>query len=237
MVYTKEHKCILQAVMHEGALHEDEIRELVIRLFDHNNIKKVLSEINAKLQPLYMTIKCTTCEITGQSYWIFTSTIQDKTASFHPEFSQAELALLRNVYSEIVTSNNGCISSTFCLNLCSSLNMKLTKADADKFLHEMVNRKWLYCKDGKYYMGVRSIAELLQYFKDTYEDNIQICTLCKQELFYGEKCNKCNTITHIYCLENYSRNRGVGCPNCHHLMPGQAHSSDDSDCVMEIDAS
>lgn len=33
-------------------------------------------------------------------------------------------------------------------------------------------------------MGVRSIAELLQYFKDTYEDNLQICTLCKQELFY-----------------------------------------------------
>jgi len=39
-------------------------------------------------------------------------------------------------------------------------------------------------QDGKYYMGVRSIAELLQYFKDTYEGNLQICTLCKQELFY-----------------------------------------------------
>jgi len=39
-------------------------------------------------------------------------------------------------------------------------------------------------QDGKFYMGVRSIAELLQYFKDTYEDNLQICTLCKQELFY-----------------------------------------------------
>lgn len=39
-------------------------------------------------------------------------------------------------------------------------------------------------QDGKYYMGVRSIAELLQYFKDTYEENLQICALCKQELFY-----------------------------------------------------
>lgn len=65
---------------------------------------------------------------------------------FHPEFSQAELALLRNVYSEIVTSSNGHVSSTWCLNLCSTLNVKLTKANAEEFLYEMVNKKWLACK-------------------------------------------------------------------------------------------
>ncbi|EZA46570.1 hypothetical protein X777_00023, partial [Ooceraea biroi] len=42
-----------------------------------------------------MTIKCTNCEITGQLYWIFASIVQDKTASFDSEFTQAELALLR----------------------------------------------------------------------------------------------------------------------------------------------
>lgn len=33
-------------------------------------------------------------------------------------------------------------------------------------------------------MGVRSIVELLQYFKDTYQDNLHTCTLCKEVLFY-----------------------------------------------------
>ncbi|KMQ96559.1 non-structural maintenance of chromosomes element 1-like protein [Lasius niger] len=131
-----------------------------------------------------MIIKCTNCEVTGQLYWVCANTVQDKIASFHPEFSQAELALLRNIYSEIVTSNNGYVSSTWCLNLCSTLNQKLTKANAEEFLHKMINRKWLSCKNGKYYMGVRSIVELLQYFKETYQDNLHTCTLCKQVLFY-----------------------------------------------------
>jgi len=33
MAYSKEHKTLLQAIIHEGALHEDRGKELVIRLF------------------------------------------------------------------------------------------------------------------------------------------------------------------------------------------------------------
>jgi len=51
-----------------------------IIISDHNNTVQILSEINAKLRSLYMTIKCINCEITGQLYWIFTSTVQDKAA-------------------------------------------------------------------------------------------------------------------------------------------------------------
>ncbi|KYN20440.1 PREDICTED: non-structural maintenance of chromosomes element 1 homolog isoform X2 [Trachymyrmex cornetzi] len=236
MPYSKQHKTVLQAVMHEGALHEDRGKELVIRLFDHNNTAQILNEINAKLKPLCTTIKRINCEVTGELYWIFTSMVQDKTASFVSHFSQAELALLRNVYSEIITSNDSCVSSTFCLNLCSSLNAKLTKTDAELFLLEMANRQWLCCKEGKYYMGVRSIAELLQYFKDTYEGNLQICTLCKQELFYGDKCNQCNAITHVYCLKNYARNHSsLGCPNCPFSTSRQNLSSSNTSCAMDVE--
>ncbi|KAL0119241.1 hypothetical protein PUN28_009671 [Cardiocondyla obscurior] len=236
MVYGKEHKIILQTVMNEGALLENRVNELIMKLFDHNNTTKILREINAKLQPLYMTIKCINCEVTGQLYWIFVNTVEDKTTSLQSEFSQAELSLLRSVFSEIVTSNSHCISSTFCLNLCSSLNQKLTKTSAEEFLHEMVIRKWLCSKGGKYYMGVRSIAELLQYFKDTYEEKFKICSLCKQELLYGQKCNNCNAVTHIHCLENCTRTDGLGCPSCHQPMPELSHNqSDYANCTMDVD--
>ncbi|XP_050458680.1 non-structural maintenance of chromosomes element 1 homolog [Cataglyphis hispanica] len=236
MVYSKEHKIVLQSIMHEGALLENRVKELISKLFGHENTAQVLNEINAKLQPLYMIVKCINCEVTGHSYWVWASTVQDKTARFHPEFSQAELALLRNVYSEIVTSNNGHVSSTWCLNLCSTLNVKLTKASAEEFLYEMVNKKWLACKSGKYYMGVRSIVELLQYLKDTYQDNLHICTLCKEVLFYGEKCEQCNTTTHIHCLKNYAMTRGgLECPNCHYPISQHDHSSNDNNSAMDID--
>lgn len=237
MDYNKKHKIVLQTVIHEGALLQDRGKELVIRLFDHDNTTKILGDINRKLQPLYMTVKCVNCEVTGQLYWVFVNTVQDKTAKFQSEFSQAELALLRKVYSEIVTSGIGYVSSTFCLNLCLSLKVKLSKADAEQFLLKMVDRNWLCCKDGKYYMGVRSIAELLQYFKNSYEDNLQICTLCKQELFYGEKCNKCDATTHVYCLEDYAKNHGgLGCPNCHHPI-SEYNDSSNNTSTMDIECS
>ncbi|XP_029167613.1 non-structural maintenance of chromosomes element 1 homolog [Nylanderia fulva] len=238
MVYGKEHKKVLQSIMHEGAMDENRGKELISKLFGHTNTVQVLGEINAKLVPLHMIIKHINCEVTGQLYWVWTSTMQDKVASFHPEFSQAELALLRNIFSEIVTSNNGHASSTWCLNLCSSLNQKLTKANAQEFLHEMVNRKWLFCKDGKYYMGVRSIVELLQYFKDTYQENLQTCILCKQILFYAKKCDQCHTMTHVYCLKNYAMTRGNSeCPNCHYSLSQHDHSSNDINSAMDIDKS
>lgn len=238
MVYSEKHKVVLQSIMHEGALDENRGRELISKLFGHNNTAQVLVEINAKLQPLHMIVKCVNCEVTGQLYWVWTSTMQDKIASFHPEFSQAELTLLRNIFSEIVTSSNGYVSSTWCLNLCSSLNQKLTKANAQEFLHEMVNRKWLLCEGGKYYMGVRSIVELLQYFKDTYQESLQTCILCKQILFHAEKCDQCNTTTHVYCLKNYAKTRGNSeCPNCHHSVSSHDHSSNDVNFAMEINES
>lgn len=227
---------VLQAIMHEGALDEKRGKELISKLFGHENTAHVLNEINAKLQPLYMIVKCVNCEVTGQLYWVWASTVQDKIANFHPEFSQAQLTLLRTIYSEIVTSNNGHVSSTWCLNLCSTLNVKLSKANAEEFLYEMVNRNWLACKNGKYYMGVRSIVELLQYFKDTYQDNLQTCTLCKQVLFYGEKCDQCNTTTHVYCLENYAMNRGgLECPNCHYPISQHSQSGNNNNSSMDID--
>lgn len=66
--------------------------------------------------------------------------------SFQLEFSQAQLDLLRNIYSEIITSNAGQVSSTWCLNLCSTLNHRLTKAEAEEFLQLLVDRKWLFYK-------------------------------------------------------------------------------------------
>ncbi|KAH0946575.1 hypothetical protein HN011_009553 [Eciton burchellii] len=233
MIYDNKHKIVLQTIIHKGALSENEGKKLIMELFDHNNIVEIIGEINAKLKPLSMIIKCTNCEITGQLYWIFVNIVQDVTFGFDSEFTQAELTLLRNVYSEIITSDDNYVSSTWCLNLCSSLNLKLTKANAEQFLHEMINRKWLFCKDGKYYMGVRSIVELHQYFRDTYEDNLRACTLCKQILFYGKKCDKCDTITHIYCLKDYTMNHSLGCPNCHSIL--ESDNPNNYDNTMDVD--
>ncbi|KAF3427706.1 hypothetical protein E2986_08914 [Frieseomelitta varia] len=219
MVYNKEHKLILQTIMHDGFLSENKAKELIIKLFNDNKVVPVINQINEKLQPLNMLIKRIQCEITGQLYWVLISTVLDEVTRFQTEFSKNQLALLRIIFSEIIISDNGCIQSTVCLNLCSSSDVKMSKADAENFLEDMVNRKWLIYKDGYYYMGIRSITELMPYFKATYESNLNTCYLCKQILFHGKKCTNCETFFHLYCLKKFTMVCDpMKCPNCNTVI-------------------
>ncbi|XP_014479942.1 PREDICTED: non-structural maintenance of chromosomes element 1 homolog isoform X2 [Dinoponera quadriceps] len=217
MTYNKNHKIVLQAIIHEGAMEEDHGKQLIEKLFGHDNSAEVLHRINTKLQPLNMIIKYINCEITGLLYWVFANTAQDTSIRPQLEYSEVHLTLLRTIFSEIVTSDEGHVSSTWCLNLCPSSNINLSKNSAQMFLNDMVEKKWLFCKDGQYYIGVRSIAELSQYFKDSHEDKLRTCTLCKQTLFYGQKCEQCDAVIHLYCLSTYTKDQSnLRCPNCDH---------------------
>ncbi|XP_054008938.1 non-structural maintenance of chromosomes element 1 homolog [Hylaeus anthracinus] len=220
MSYTKQHKMLLQVIMHEGLLEESKAKQLVIELFNNDEISLVINQINKKLQPLNMLIKKAECEITGQVYWIYVDTVIDEVNRFQEEFSKAQLALLRNIFSEIITSNDGRIQSTTCLNLCSLPDVKLTKTNAEEFLEDIVDRKWLIYKNGYYYMGVRSIAELMPYFKDSYGSNLRTCSLCKQVIFHGEKCSNCESRLHSNCLKRCAMVQNpVKCPNCNTVFP------------------
>ncbi|XP_076643993.1 SMC5-SMC6 complex component Non-SMC element 1 [Halictus rubicundus] len=220
MVYTQKHKILLQTIVHKGLLDENEAKDLVIKLFDNDNVSLVINQINEQLQPLNMLIKRCQCEITGQLYWIFISTLLDEVTRFQDEFSKVQLALLRNIFSEIITSSDGFIQSTVCLNLCSLPDVKMSKGEAEEFLNAIVNRKWLAYQYGNYYMGVRSITELMPYFRATYEGNLSICCLCKQVIFHGERCNSCQSLLHLHCLKRYATvHNSVTCPTCHSVLP------------------
>ncbi|XP_034181453.1 SMC5-SMC6 complex component Non-SMC element 1 [Osmia lignaria lignaria] len=219
MAYNQQHKIILQTIIHEGFIDENKAKDLVIKLFDTDNVSAVINRINEQLHPLNMLIRKGQCEITGQVYWILISTVLDEVTRFQTEFSEAQLALLRNIFSEIITSSIRCVQSTICLNFCSSPDVKLSKTDAEEFLNDIVQRQWLVYKDGYYYLGVRSITELMPYFRATYENNLSTCCLCKQVIFYGNKCNYCEALLHLYCLNTFAmiHNR-VKCPNCNSVI-------------------
>lgn len=56
MDYSKEHKTVLQAVIHEGALHEDRVKEFIIRLFGTRKFDRVNNRVN-KRKIFLFTIK------------------------------------------------------------------------------------------------------------------------------------------------------------------------------------
>ncbi|KAK2585469.1 hypothetical protein KPH14_010127 [Odynerus spinipes] len=211
-MYTKSHKIFLQTIMQDGVLHYEDSKELVITLFGNDHVVETVNEINKQLQPLNMLIKTVTCEITGETYWALTNTVLPDVNIFQVEFSRSQLELLRQIFSKIITESDGCVSSITCLNLCLSLDTKMLKTDANEFLDDVVKRKWLFLKNGQYYVGVRSIAELMPYFKATYEDSLHTCSLCKEIIFFGKRCTHCETMMHLTCLKKYVE--VTHSPNC-----------------------
>lgn len=215
MVYDDRHKTLLQAIVHEGILYETKMKDLIIRLFNDDNVSTKVNEINEKLLSMDMAIKRAQCEITGQIYWVFVSTVLVDTTKFHTEFSKQQLAFVRNIFSKIMESEMRGITSIDCLNLCSIPEVKLSKSSAESFLEDIVSRKWLIQKDGCYYLGVRTITELMPYFRANFGNNLSTCCLCKQVVFYGNKCDKCKQLLHLYCLKKLTMHHNpVKCPKC-----------------------
>lgn len=60
------------------------------------------------------------------------------------EYSRAQRELLGNIFSEIITSDYGYLSSNNCINMVGEMKEKLSRSGADKFIHEMAARKWLH---------------------------------------------------------------------------------------------
>ncbi|XP_051174363.1 non-structural maintenance of chromosomes element 1 homolog [Leptopilina boulardi] len=221
MDYSDKHKAFLQVFLQNGIVSADDALAIAVKIFDNNtSVASHALIINMQLQVVNMALKSVKCEHTGVEFWVLVSTILDDSTKFQLEYTHAQLELLRKIYAEIITSTNKCISGTDCLNLCSNLENRLSKHDGEIFLNEMVAKQWLYCSNGIFYMGARSIGEQLIYFKSTYDDAMLNCVLCKQVIFYGHTCQECNNVIHNHCLHNYAKiQKPLKCPHCSKPMP------------------
>ncbi|KAJ8678474.1 hypothetical protein QAD02_014261 [Eretmocerus hayati] len=216
MVYDNRHRTFLQAIMHGGAVLDQDATNMCQKIFQQtSDVSTVTGLINDKLAPLAMCMKSGICEMTGNKYWSVVGTVHEENLIIENEYTPAQKAFLRVIFSEIIGSQEKCIQNTDCLNLVHTFGHKMNMAEAESFLRRVVKQKWLHCKDGYYYMGVRSIIELMPYFRATYQDHFLNCDLCKEVVFNGQKCDHCPFAAHNYCLARYvSLNKTDKCLNC-----------------------
>lgn len=93
-----------------------------------------------------------------------------------------------------------------CVNLATSLDSKFKVSDAEDFMKNMTRKRFFHfqvcynyfeiqnlaCREkvlyllqnGVYFMGVRSIMEMMPYFRSTYQENFHNCFLCKEVMFH-----------------------------------------------------
>ncbi|XP_057339771.1 non-structural maintenance of chromosomes element 1 homolog [Microplitis mediator] len=231
----EEYQSFIQLFSQKGIFSDAEMKEVVAKIIGDDNLSAVIQTLNNALNQVEQKIQPSTCELSGKKYWMLVSTViddSDDEVEVEAEddddsdderlwFSRAKLELLKLICHEIITSDSSCISTNDCLNLVTHMENKLSRGDADKFLKQIIKGSWLYSSEGNMYLGVRSITELMPYFKSNHPD-LKSCHLCKQTVFYGKKCQSCDKKMHVYCLSNFIKINGKNeCPHCNHILGEQ----------------
>lgn len=68
-------------------------------------------------------------------------------------YSENEMNFLKTIFCEIVTSDVGCISSLDSLNLPTKQHFRMYKKEAQEFINDMVNKRWLSIRVRKYFFN------------------------------------------------------------------------------------
>ncbi|XP_021926806.1 non-structural maintenance of chromosomes element 1 homolog isoform X2 [Zootermopsis nevadensis] len=178
-------------------------------------MEQAVSLINRVIKRFNMEIQCAQDEITSEKCYLFISTVENNITGKYTKYSAVELEFFKKVLFEIVSSENGHVSSTVCLNLNSSLPGNMTKSDIEALIEKFCEDLWLSQKNGKVYLSLLSIVELEPLLTTAYEDSVNICCLCKHLVIQGYRCDKCFALLHLHCARLYTEgaNRNT-CPAC-----------------------
>ncbi|XP_063987959.1 non-structural maintenance of chromosomes element 1 homolog [Diachasmimorpha longicaudata] len=226
----------LQVIKTKGVMSEEDVVREVVSIFGDNCTMSLIEMINKRLEPFNMTIKSAICELTGRKYWVFTANVIDKVMKYPGQFTEVQLEFIRKVFSEIINSDDGYVSTMNCINVRSQMIGKFSPTQAERMLNVMAEQMWVYHQNGKVYIGVRSIGELMQYFKDCYADGLNVCSMCKDTLFHGHKCEECDAANHLYCLAKaFKYQKNLKCLRCETPVNAQNLPEVEEDYSMDVE--
>lgn len=244
-IYTDLERTTLQFIISVGAIKEE-----VLNLSLHNKIKKEETQqtevpltreqeimenrsletsidlINTKLHKIGYRIVKINSQVSNEPYFVYVNTISDDPAKISMSRTPKEINVIKKMINYIICDaedESFSISGKDALTYCN--HEGFTTIYATQFLQNLVNEGWFnYVHSGKYYLSIRSLAELKpmlikKYGIKTLEPDtdglLNACSGCHNLVTIGVRCNNdvCNVRFHKYCQEYYARANGFGCPN------------------------
>ncbi|KAG0261211.1 hypothetical protein BG011_001252 [Mortierella polycephala] len=201
--FTNTHRLFLQAAISKRLMTE----ATALDLYSQDNFSDFVGQLNEGLNSVELEFRRAQDEVSG--------------------------AFVMALFDAIVMADDEafCISSTAALHEAGKLKNKenkplaLSKKDAESLLDRFVKDQWLIrSAAGAYSLSMRSLLELQTYLKETYDDQIQECTLCMEIVTKGQRCvvAACSCRLHNHCAGTYfgNMNKPV-CPTCSSAWTGR----------------
>ncbi|EJU05410.1 hypothetical protein DACRYDRAFT_92739 [Dacryopinax primogenitus] len=227
--YSDVHRIFLQSLISRRFLSEN----LAIQLYKRSceivaaaegtdpstqPFQNALELVANALSPIGLEIRALVDEGTKQKMIAIVNTKGDAIAQVATEFTPNEIAYFKLIVECIMLapSESFSLSSIAAIKESTNLPSKMTKTEAESTLNAFVSKGWLLrSKRGRYSLSTRSILELQNYLKSTFEDEVLECTICMEICTKGIACSiaRCKTRMHTHCYENYKMLHRH-CPTC-----------------------
>ncbi|CAO3564831.1 unnamed protein product [Mortierella alpina] len=232
--FTNLHRLFLQAAISRRLMTEATALDLYSQVcnlseepFDQDNFTDLITQMNEGLNSVELEFRRSQDEVTGAPVIALTNTNGQKIAQVATEYSPTELEYFKHLVEAMVLADDEayCISSTAALHEAGNIKnsegkpVTLTKRDAEVLLDRFVADKWFIRSGaGAYSLSMRALLELQTYLKETYEEQMQECTLCMEIITKGQRCQvaACAARLHHHCASQYFKNmNNKVCPTCH----------------------
>ncbi|PVU95955.1 hypothetical protein BB561_001484 [Smittium simulii] len=163
-----------------------ELKELITKIYDsvESDTTTVIQKIRKTIEVYGLDLVKKLDQITGTGYWCLVNTKVDTLASLSTGYSLNELTFMKLLLEGILTSENNVFSLTYheALGKVAEVNVStFKKKEGQLALDAFVKDGWLELDSGRFSLGIRTLAELQDYLRDIYS----------QELNADQNCIKC----------------------------------------------
>ena len=132
-------------------------------------------------------------------------------------FNAHEIEYLKYLIDAIMNHPAKTLGHTSALNAISQVkSKKLGVLDAEQILGKLKEHKWLIINSDYVRFHPRFIAEMEQWLKDVYPENVNTCSACQKLVIKCLRCpnEECEAVYHMHCIyDRKVRQRGV-CIKC-----------------------
>ncbi|KAJ9573696.1 hypothetical protein L9F63_008909 [Diploptera punctata] len=252
--YSDVHRGFLQILMNRRMISKTVALRIFHKIHDSYTGIEVLRDddyckgmenavllINKVIKRFNQEIRSAEDELSCEMFYLFIFTIECPFTRQLNRYSADELEYFKGILHEVVTSDDGYVSSTACLNLNITMSKPITKTDTETLIEKFCKDLWLIQKNGKITLSLLSIVELEPILISHYEEYINKCHLCKRIALQGFRCENCLSLLHLACIRRYTKKQTEPvCPKCGQDQPcmisglSNLHISNTNDDSEEI---
>ena len=134
-------------------------------------------------------------------------------------FQPFEIEYLKVIVRAIMSNELRFVNSTTALN--AFREVKSRKFDinlADKTIRKLDQHKWLILdnRSGKIRFHARFLAEMEDWLRDQYPDQLLKCSKCNKTVLKAKKCpnEDCGAVFHMYCIYDKKSKEKGKCTKC-----------------------